>query len=303
MMFLFAAENFDKALKRFKMTQRYATIRSMQGHQIERQQEELSNSISAIAMARQMKEQTLNGKAEELQRIEDDKKDQQSKLQSLKGKEDELRQQQKKQKADRDKLSKKIQNIIAQELEAERKRAAATAAKSVKATTNEDKSGSKQVVAAKSSKTIVTAPEVTVANSDFEKNKGALPWPVGAGVIVTHFGASAHPSLDQVTVQSNGVDFSTNKGTSALAIFSGSVTSVFDIPGAGMNVIVTHGSYKTVYSGLSQVNVKVGDKVSTKQALGIVGHDGEDYTLHFEVWKVGATTGSALNPESWIKRR
>jgi murein hydrolase activator len=81
------------------------------------------------------------------------------------------------------------------------------------------------------------------------------------------------------------------------------VTSVFEIPGAGMNVIVTHGSYKTVYSGLSEVSVKQGDKVSTKQSIGIVGYDGEDYTLHFEVWKVGASSGSALNPESWIKRR
>jgi murein DD-endopeptidase MepM/ murein hydrolase activator NlpD len=81
------------------------------------------------------------------------------------------------------------------------------------------------------------------------------------------------------------------------------VTSIFNIPGAGQNVIVTHGSYKTVYSGLETVSVKIGDAVSAKQKLGTIMYDGEDYTLHFEVWKVGAESGAAQNPELWIKKR
>jgi hypothetical protein len=32
-------------------------------------------------------------------------------------------------------------------------------------------------------------------------------------------------------------------------------------------------------------------------------YDGEDYTLHFEVWKVVAEAGAAQNPELWIKKR
>ena len=302
LMFVFAADNFNKALKRFKMTQRYATLRKLQGRQIEVQQHELTASIDAIEQARQMKSQSLLSKEDELKRIEEDKQDQQALLKSLKGKEDELRKQQKKQKEDRDKLSKKIQNIIAQELEAERKRSDA-AAKTKATPPKNNSTEADKANATKSTKSIVAAPEVTLANTDFEKNKGSLPWPVSAGVIVSHFGTTNHPSLDQVTVQNNGVDFSTHKGTQALAIFSGTVTSIFEIPGAGMNVIVTHGSYKSVYSGLSQVSVKQGEKVSTKQAIGVVGYDGEDYTLHFEVWKVGASTGNALNPESWIKKR
>jgi murein hydrolase activator len=81
------------------------------------------------------------------------------------------------------------------------------------------------------------------------------------------------------------------------------VTSVFNIPGAGQNVIITHGSYKTVYSGLANVSVSVGDKVTSKQSLGTIQSDGEEYTLHFEVWKVGSDGGSAQNPELWIKKR
>lgn len=300
MMFIFASDNFNKALKRFKMTQRYATLRKLQGRQIELQQSDLAQSIQYIAQTREQKTQSLTNKEEELKRIEEDKLEQQARLKDLKGKEEQLRKQQKKQKEDRDKLSKKIQNIIAQELEAERKKNAAAEKKTTAPAKNETSSKASNN---QGTKAIVAAPEVTLANADFEKNKGALPWPVSAGVIVSHFGTNSHPSLDQVTIQNNGVDFSTNKGTQALAIFSGTVTSVFEIPGAGMNVIVTHGSYKTVYSGLSQVSVKQGDKVSIKQPLGVVGYDGEDYTLHFEVWKVGASTGNALNPESWLKRR
>ncbi len=300
MMFIFASDNFNKALKRFKMTQRYATLRKLQGRQIELQQTDLAASIEFIAQTREQKTQSLSNKEEELKRIEEDKQEQQARLKDLKGKEQQLRKQQQKQKDDRDKLSKKIQNIIAQELEAERKKNAATEKKNAAPakTNNASKTNTSQ-----GTKAIVAAPEVTLANADFEKNKGALPWPVSAGVIVSHFGTTNHPGLEQVTIQNNGVDFSTNKGAQALAIFSGTVTSVFEIPGAGMNVIVTHGSYKTVYSGLAQVQVKSGDKVSTKQPLGVVAHDGDDYTLHFEVWKVGASTGNALNPESWIKKR
>jgi septal ring factor EnvC (AmiA/AmiB activator) len=302
MMFVFASDNFNKALKRFKMTQRYASIRRMHGEQIESHQVALHQSINEIELARQMKSQSLNDKESELKRIEEDKLEQQSKLKSLKGKEEELRKQQKKQKEDRDKLSKRIQQIIAQELEAERKKAAA-AEKSVATSAKSSATNSAKGADSKGTKAIVAAPEVTLANTDFEKNKGALPWPVSAGVIVSRFGTSDHPSLDQVTIQNNGVDFSTNKGAQALAIFNGTVSSIFDIPGAGMNVIVTHGSYKTVYSGLSQVSVKIGDKVSVKQSIGAIGYDGDDYTLHFEVWKVGASTGNALNPELWIKKR
>ena len=106
-----------------------------------------------------------------------------------------------------------------------------------------------------------------------------------------------------MTVHNNGVDFTTDKNASALAVFGGTVSSVFNIPGAGQNVIVTHGSYKSVYSGLSEINVKVGDKITARQKIGTVMFDGEEYTLHFEVWKVGSEAGSAQNPELWIKKR
>ena len=181
----------------------------------------------------------------------------------------------------------------------DRKEAERRKANAANATASNTSSGS----SVKTAKVIELAPETVLVNTDFEKNKGGLPWPISAGVITSRFGKHPHTSLEQVIVNNNGLDFTTEKNASALAIFSGTVSSVFNIPGAGQNVIVTHGSYKSVYSGLSDVNVEVGDKIDAKQKIGTVMYDGEEYTLHFEVWKVGSEAGSAQNPELWIKKR
>jgi murein DD-endopeptidase MepM/ murein hydrolase activator NlpD len=306
------------------MTQRYADARKKQAFMILGKQEEIKSSVDELEKDKSSKAQLADAKERERREVEADKTEQQQRLQSLKKEESKLRKQQDKQKADRDKLTARIQAVIAEEIrkenakkmEEEKKAAAALAAKdaaakktttssstSGSATTGKSTSAAPAAEATKKTTSIALAPETVLVNKDFEKNKGALPWPVSAGVITSHFGKHAHPSLAQVTVNNNGVDFTTDKNASALTVFSGKVTSIFDIPGAGQNVIVTHGSYKTVYSGLETVSVKIGDAVTAKQKLGTVMYDGEDYTLHFEVWKVGADAGAAQNPELWIKKR
>jgi septal ring factor EnvC (AmiA/AmiB activator) len=323
LMYIFASADFHQAYKRLKMTQRYADARKKQAFTILGKQEEIKSSVDELERDKSSKAQLADAKERERREVEADKTEQQQRLQSLKKEESTLRKQQDKQKADRDKLTARIQSVIAEEIRKEnekkmaeeKKAAAALATKEAakKTTTSSAKTGSttttKTTTAAPAAETakkttaIALAPETVLLNKDFEKNKGALPWPVSAGVITSHFGKHPHPSLAQVTVNNNGVDFTTDKNASALAVFSGKVTSIFSIPGAGQNVIVTHGSYKTVYSGLETVSVKIGDSVTAKQKLGTVMYDGEDYTLHFEVWKVGAEAGAAQNPELWIKKR
>ncbi|MEY3598990.1 MAG: hypothetical protein RL521_1412, partial [Bacteroidota bacterium] len=228
-----------------------------------------------------------------------------------------LRAQQKKHESDRKKLISKIQDIINKELAEERKReeqerikalAAIEKAKPDKTNSPSPKPGEspKVAVTAKTeNKTtkIELAPEVVSLNANFENNKGNLPWPVSHGAITSHFGKHAHPSLEDIILNNNGVDFTTKQGETVLSVFGGKVTSVFSIPGAGYNIIVTHGTYKTVYSGLAQVNVKVGDKIAAKHNLGTVGLTDDEAVLHFELWAVSSTKGSAQNPESWMRKR
>jgi septal ring factor EnvC (AmiA/AmiB activator) len=310
MMFIFAADDFNQAYKRFKITQRYAEVRKHQVAQIQGTQEDINSHISLLQQDKDQKEALANKKESEKNEIAQNKQQQQAKLTSLKTEEKKLRDQQKKHEGDRKKLTAKIEEIIRKEIEEERKRAEAEAKKAAatNATTSSSSTGSKAstssgTTTAAAVKTLALAPETKLASADFEKNKGALPWPVSSGVITSRFGRQAHPSLAGIEVNNNGLDFITEKNSSVLAVFAGTVTSVFSIPGAGTNIIVTHGMYKTVYSGLDGVSVKVGDKVSLKQKLGTVMFDGEENTLHFEVWKIGSEGGAAQNPEFWLRKR
>lgn len=305
LMFIFSSKNFNQAIKRLKLTQHYAEVRKRHVDEIVSIKASISQNISALQQDKQQKESLANAKAKEKEEINKNKQDQQQKLTSLQKEEKKLREQQKKQEQDRKKLAAKIEEIIRKEIaEAARKEKEKAEAEARNAAKAGNTSGAKPPAENTSKKpNISAAPEVVALNKDFENNKGTLPWPVSAGVITQRFGKHPHASIAGVEVNSNGVDFATEKGASVLAVFEGKVTSIFNIPGAGQNVIVTHGSYKTVYSGLSDVNVSVGDKVSIKQKIGNIMYDGDEYLLHFEIWKVNSETGVAQNPEAWIKKR
>jgi septal ring factor EnvC (AmiA/AmiB activator) len=102
-------------------------------------------------------------------------------------------------------------------------------------------------------------------------------------------------------VKNNGVDIRSTPGAQARSVFDGEVTGVITIPGANSAVIVRHGDYLSVYSNLSSVSVKKGDKVTTRQKIGQVYHDKEvGYSeIHLEIWK-GTTK---LDPASWLARK
>jgi septal ring factor EnvC (AmiA/AmiB activator) len=270
--------------------QRYAEVRKQQAASIEETQVEIKVHLAALQQDKVVKETYANQQEKEKSQIASDKKKQQNKLAALQSEEQKLREQQKKQEGDRKKLTNKIEEIIRKEIEA--------AEKAARANTSAATPG-----ASASSKTLELAPEVKLMNSDFEKNKGGLPWPVASGVITSGFGRQAHPTIPGIEINNNGLDFITEKNAEVKAVFGGLVSSVFSIPGAGFNVIITHGSYKTVYSGLNTTSVKAGDTVIARQGLGTVLYDGESNILHFELWKVNAQGGVPQNPGLWIKKR
>jgi len=148
--------------------------------------------------------------------------------------------------------------------------------------------------------TLPETKESAALNKSFEGNKGKLPWPVDKGSITESFGRNAHPTLDNVFTNNNGVDISASKGASVRAVFEGEVTSVLNIPGAGKVVIIKHGNYRTVYSNLQDTYVKIGSKVTTKQAIGTLLVTEGLSVAHFEIHQVVGTTSVALNPSLWI---
>jgi murein hydrolase activator len=149
-------------------------------------------------------------------------------------------------------------------------------------------------------KKITLTPEEKDLSNNFESNKGKLPWPLTEGVITESFGTHDHPDMPGIKISNNGINIGTNKGGVVRAVFAGTVVAVASVGGLeGKVVIIKHGEYLSVYSNLSEASVKSGDKIKTKQALGVVLTDDNSITeLHFEMWK-GQTM---MNPESWIAK-
>ena len=146
-------------------------------------------------------------------------------------------------------------------------------------------------------------PAGKIVSANFEKNQGQLPWPVLRGVITARYGKHAHPTIPGITIDNKGIDIATEQNASVMAIFGGKVTSVFSIPGAGQNVIVTHGAYKTVYTSLKEVSVRKGDTVDARQKIGSVLNQNDKTVAHLEIWKVSSTGGVPQDPQSWILRQ
>jgi len=66
-------------------------------------------------------------------------------------------------------------------------------------------------------------------------------------------------------------------------------------------VIIRHGSYLTVYSNLTAVNVSLGQEVNSYQKIGQIDlTKGEETTnLHFELWNENKTE----DPSKWFKSK
>lgn len=146
-----------------------------------------------------------------------------------------------------------------------------------------------------------TLPEAEIAalSSQFEKNKGRLPWPVRKGVITSRFGRHSHPDISGVYVDNTGIDLVTDENATVQVVLGGTVVGTSRIAGHQNMVIVNHGEYYTVYSKLASVSVNEGQNLDTGQEIGRTSRavDGLG-NFHFEIWK-GKTK---VNPEHWIKR-
>jgi len=133
-------------------------------------------------------------------------------------------------------------------------------------------------------------------SGNFESNRGRLPMPITGGYqIVNRFGQYAVEGLKgHVTLDNKGINIKGQAGAQARSVFEGKVTSVFNYAGSWV-VIISHGTYLSVYTNLVNVSVSSGQQVSTRQILGRIGGDG---IMQFQLRR-GSTP---LNPMSWLSR-
>ena len=140
--------------------------------------------------------------------------------------------------------------------------------------------------------------EIAKVSADFDHAIGRLPWPVGNGVVVRHFGSVRDKELNIVTT-SNGIDISVPVNTSVKAISGGKVAQIAYLPTFGNVVIIRHpNSYLTVYANLSRVAVAKGEVIRSGQPLGASAAMPEGGSVvHFEIWKGKIKQ----NPEKWLR--
>ena len=320
LLFVLSAKTLTQMYRRARLAHQYAAYQQQLGKQIMQKQADLLDAQNRLLEAKSQQTELLREVIGQRRQLSAQQVEQRKKVDGLKKEETGLQGQVAQQQKQLAALDKKIDELIAYEIEqarkraeeAARKKAAAEAAKKAKgskgskgSTGSTGSSGSKgstgsKVEEPKSTNTAggswLTAEDRQLSGS-FEKNKGRLPVPItGPYMVGNRFGLYTVPGLKNVQLDNKGVNYVGRTGARARSIFDGEVTAVFQFSGT-RNVLVRHGSYISVYCNLSSVIVKKGQKVKARDVLGTVALDEKgNCVLHFQLRKETAK----LNPELWI---
>ena len=137
-------------------------------------------------------------------------------------------------------------------------------------------------------------------NTDFEKKKGILSWPVENCVIMSSFGTVYHKELPGIKVVNNGIELAVPKNSLIKSVFSGVVSKIVVLPSALKAVIIRHGSYSSVYTNLGELYVQQGDVIIEKGNIGKVYTEENHKTglMEFQIWR----GTDPLNPKIWLKK-
>ncbi len=295
LMFIFSADDFNQAFKRMQYLRQLSKYREMQKDVIVETQDSLNGKKSKLQEVKQDKTQLLTNQQHEKKQLDKEKKEQVSMLNNLTSREKRLRADLKEKARQEQNLANKIEDIIRKEIEMAQ--AAARRKSNSTATANVSK---RKTEVPSTATVLANTPETIKLSNDFESNKGKLPWPVEQGIISSSFGRHSHPIWKDVVVNNNGVNINSSKGSKARSIFDGKVIRVLLVVDK-YAVLIQHGEYFTLYSNLEQVYVKAGDKVITRQPLGLIQTNEEDdkTELHLEVWR----GSNKMDPEGWIAAR
>lgn len=310
LVFIFSAKTVSQMYRRARYAREYVVYQHNLSGQVLQKQAELLKAQNRLLEAKSRKSAKLNEIMEQRKSLNEQQMQEKERVAGLKKKESGLKGKVAEQQKQIAALDRKIEEVIAYEIEqarkkaeeeARKKKAAAKKTTTTKtkqpASTSKPKTETKPVTTQKSGSWLTAADRQL--NGTFEQNKGRLPVPItGQYMLGNRFGIYNVPGMKNVQLDNKGTDYVGRPGARARAIFDGVVTSVFQFSGT-RNVLVRHGSYISVYCNLSSTIVQKGQKVRARDILGTVANDGSgNCTLHFQLRK--ETT--KLNPEAWIGR-
>lgn len=275
LMFLFSSENFLQAYRRIQYLKQYARYRRKQGLQISEKTKLLQNLNQVLIEENEMKTKLISDNREIRKKLIQEQKQQQELINTLRLKQNTLRTQIEKKQKQRQRIDKEINRLIREAI-----------------------AESNRISGKKSREIFQLTPEAKLIAENFQENKGRLPWPLEKGVVTQGFGRQRHPVVKTTIIQSNGVTISTEPFAKVRAVFEGEVMSVIIIKGSNPSVLIRHGSYITLYTNLSKLYVKKGEKVSSKQIIGEVFTNQQTgrTQLQFGIFN----NIKALNPKDWV---
>jgi septal ring factor EnvC (AmiA/AmiB activator) len=273
LMFLFASENINQAFNRFQYFKQYSKYRKKQGEKIQNTQIEISKNIDSLEI-RKKERQLIQNENQRVKSTLINEKNQQNRLFNnlLKEQKNYVSEINKKEKQAK-LIENEIQNLIRLAI----------------AETNNNSSNS-----------FALTPEGRLISSNFELNKGRLPWPVKSGVITRRFGTQPHPIVKTTTINSNGISITTSPNSIAYSVFDGEVLSVYGFSGGNPGVLIRHGKYISNYQNLSTIFVKKGDKIKANEEIGIIFTNSSNgkTILKFNIFN----ELKPENPSNWLDR-
>jgi septal ring factor EnvC (AmiA/AmiB activator) len=267
--YLFSASSFNQLLMRFKYLEQYDQTRRNQTESIRRIQGTLETQVKATEEKKKEKNRLLSEEVRENLQLSDLRKQQTTTVRSLEKQEKQLKTDLEETRKAVAKLDKLISDIIREEMERERLA---------------------RLKAARSNEEIALS-------SSFEGNRKKLPWPVD-GFVSQGFGRQPHPVLKHVELRNDGINIQTKQNEMVRSVFDGEVRRVAFIPTLGSTVIINHGEYYSVYSGMKDVLVKAGQKVKINEEIGTMLSNPEGVSeLRFQIRK----NTEPLDPQSWLR--
>ena len=308
LMFVLSASSMVESLRRMRYLRQYSDWRKQEAIELEKQRVATAKAKDNLVKTREDRQIVLSNIRNERESLTKKKQKQELALADLKKKSRELHAELEKDQKQHAEVQRKIQQMIDEERrkaaeeerkrqEEERRKKEAEARKKQAAANDKAKSAgttakTQSQTAKPKSQTAPAPSSNTALTGSFRSNKGKLPYPVDTGfAFLRHYKEKNDGNVS--------ISLSTPVGANACAVFEGVVLRC-SRSSDDYTVIIKHGDYMSVYSNLSSVSVKEGQKVKIRQAIGKIKQDVNGRRGELMFWIYGKT--DAENPELWLKR-
>ncbi|MBP8212661.1 MAG: hypothetical protein KAX53_02885, partial [Saprospiraceae bacterium] len=183
--YLLSSESLNNLLVRWRYIHQFDQFTKQKMKEIQSLTGEIQLTNETIAQDREKNLKAMEQTTTNMKTLEKEQKEKDALVKKLALEEDKLKANLKNREKEREKLNVAIEKIIIAALEKAREKE-------------------------KSDEKLVKKKEVD--NSGFAKNKGALSWPVSKGKITGAFGTHPHPTIKNVQISNNGIDFTLPSG-------------------------------------------------------------------------------------------